>query len=84
MKIVRVGDPHIRPQNIAEAELLMQFIYNLCTGAPTDRLEILGDLFHTHAVVRLEVLEFWNKWLQRFSDVIETVVLVGNHDLSGD
>lgn len=84
MKILRVGDPHIRPNNIQEANQLMEFICNIVKNAKVDRLEILGDLFHTHAVVRLEVLEFWDKWLQRFSDIVETVVLVGNHDMGGD
>lgn len=84
MKILRVGDPHIRPNNIREANQLMEFICNTVKSAKVDRLEILGDLFHTHAVVRLEVLEFWDKWLQRFSDIVETVVLVGNHDMGGD
>jgi DNA repair exonuclease SbcCD nuclease subunit len=84
MKILRVGDPHIRPNNILEANQLMEFICNIVKSAKVDRLEILGDLFHTHAVVRLEVLEFWDKWLQRFSDIVETVVLVGNHDMGGD
>lgn len=84
MKILRVGDPHIRPNNIQEATQLMEFICNIIKNAKVDRLEILGDLFHTHAVVRLEVLEFWDKWLQRFSDIVETVVLVGNHDMGGD
>lgn len=84
MKILRVGDPHIRPSNIVEAEKLMQFILDIIKNAKVDRLEILGDLFHTHAVVRLEVLEFWDRWLQNFSDIIETVVLVGNHDQGGD
>lgn len=84
MKILRVGDPHIRPNNIVEAERLMEFILTITKNAKVDRLEILGDLFHTHAVVRLEVLEFWDRWLQAFSDAVETVVLVGNHDMGGD
>lgn len=84
MKILRIGDPHIRPQNIAEAESLMKFAKQVVVNAKIDRLEILGDLFHTHAVLRLEVVDFWNRWLQTFSDIIETVVLVGNHDQTGD
>lgn len=84
MKILRVGDPHIRPSNIEEADRLMGFVKQVVIGGKVDRLEILGDLFHTHAVIRLEVLEFWNKWLQVFRDIVETVVLVGNHDMTGD
>lgn len=84
LKILRMGDPHIRPSNIAEAERLMEFTMKIIVNAKVDRFEILGDLFHTHAVIRLEVLEFWNRWLQAFSDIVETVVLVGNHDQTGD
>lgn len=84
MKILRVGDPHIRPSNIEEADRLMTFVKDIVVGGKVDRLEILGDLFHTHAVIRLEVLEFWNKWLEIFSSLVETIVLVGNHDQSGD
>ena len=84
MKILRVGDPHIRPSNIVEAEKLMQFVLQKITDTKAERLEILGDLFHTHAVIRLEVLEFWDKWLNKFRDAIETIVLVGNHDMTGD
>lgn len=84
LKILRVGDPHIRPSNLVEAENLMAFILKLVKSAKIDRLEILGDLFHTHAVLRLEVVDFWNRWLESFSDIVETVVLVGNHDQTGD
>lgn len=84
MRILRMGDPHIRPSNIEEADRLMAFAKEIIVGGKIDRFEILGDLFHTHAVIRLEVLEFWNKWLQVFSGVVETVVLVGNHDMTGD
>lgn len=83
MKILRVGDPHIKPSNIAEAEKLMTFVKKIAVDAKVDRLEILGDLFHTHAIVRLEVLEFWNRWLQDFAETVETIVLVGNHDMPG-
>lgn len=83
MKILRVGDPHIRPQNVEEANALMEFVKTIAVNAKVDRLEILGDLFHTHAVIRLEVLLFWNRWLEVLSDIVETVVLVGNHDMPG-
>ena len=84
MRILRVGDPHIRPSNLEEADRLMGFIKQIILGGKVDRLEILGDLFHTHAVIRLEVLLFWNKWIPVFQDIVETVILVGNHDMTGD
>lgn len=84
MRILRVGDPHIRVANIAEANKLMEFIKATVLGGKVDRLEILGDLFHNHAVIRLEVLLFWNHWIEVFRGIVDTVILVGNHDISGD
>jgi DNA repair exonuclease SbcCD nuclease subunit len=84
LKILRIGDPHIRPNNIVESDLLMSFALQTAVNAKVNRLEILGDLFHTHSVIRLEVLEFWDKWLQVFRDKVHTIVLVGNHDQTGD
>jgi len=85
-KILRIGDPHIKPSNLEEAEKLFHFINAKILELQPDRVEILGDLFHTHAVIRLEVLEFWNGWLDVFvaHENIEFVVLIGNHDMTGN
>lgn len=82
--MLRVGDPHVKISNLNESEALMAFVSNVAKFEQVDRIEILGDLFHTHAVIRLEVQEFWTEWLRVLSDICQTVVLVGNHDLSGD
>lgn len=84
MKILRIGDPHIKPVNIDECEALMHFIHDTVLNEKPDRLEILGDLFHTHSILRLEVINFWDSWLDILSEAVETIVLVGNHDQSGD
>ncbi len=84
MKILRLGDPHVRVSNLEESERLMQFVLRIATEQEADRLEILGDLFDTHSLVRLEVLEFWQNWLMKLvQQPFQTVVLVGNHDISG-
>ena len=60
MKILRVGDPHVKPNNLKEfREALMRFALSEAIARKVDVLEILGDLFDTHSIVRLEVLEFW-------------------------
>lgn len=84
MKIIRVGDPHVKVQNIEESERLLQFILEMARKHKVDTIELEGDLFHTHAILRLEVLEFWRKWLWKLSEEFLTIVLVGNHDLSGN
>lgn len=84
MRSLRVGDPHARPNNLVEMAKLMDFVLETARAKRVDQIEFLGDLFHTHAVLRLEVQEFWTKYLRLISHVIPTVVLVGNHDLSGN
>lgn len=84
MLILRVGDPHVQVKNIDESEKLMQFVSEKALELKVDRIELLGDLTHTHSVLRLEVLDFWKDWLETLSDICEVVVLVGNHDQSGN
>lgn len=80
MKVLRIGDPHIKPTNIDEADNLFGFINGVILDEKPDRIEILGDLAHTHSILRLEVLEFWDTWLDTLSESCELYVLIGNHD----
>lgn len=84
MKVLRVGDPHAKVNNLAEMRKLIEYVLATARLNEVDRIELLGDLFHTHAVLRLEVQEFWAWALFALSSEFETVVLVGNHDQSGD
>jgi DNA repair exonuclease SbcCD nuclease subunit len=82
MKILRIGDPHIKPSNVEECEKLMHFIADTIREERPNRVEIMGDLFHTHSIVHLGVLEFWYGWLDVLTvdPEIDIYVLVGNHD----
>lgn len=82
MKILRVGDPHITVRNLEEAEKLIDFIFIQANTHNVDRIEFLGDLMHTHAVIRVEVLDFWKKALDKLA-YYEVNILVGNHDQPG-
>jgi hypothetical protein len=63
----------------------MQFVLDKALELKVNRVEILGDIYDTHAVVRLEVLEFWQNWFETLSaEEFKTVILVGNHDLTGN
>lgn len=84
MRILRVGDPHVKVSNLEESERLLEFVLATAKTRSVDRIEILGDLHHTHAIVRLEVLAFWHKWLRHLAESFQTIVLVGNHDMSGN
>ncbi len=85
MKTLCCGDPHVKPNNLEESEALMGFVLAKAHELKVNRLEILGDLWDTHSIVRLEVTEFWDRWFTTFSvlTLFKTLVLVGNHDMTG-
>jgi hypothetical protein len=85
MKVLRVGDPHVTVSNLEESLRLMDFVIKTAIERKVDWVEFLGDLFHTHAVVRSEVLSFWSKVFTEFAEAkIPVRVIVGNHDQVGD
>jgi DNA repair exonuclease SbcCD nuclease subunit len=84
MRFLFVGDPHARVSNLQEMEKLVDFLANMPERDRFDFVLLAGDLFNDHAVVRLEVAQFWRSALTRLSSSYrETVVLVGNHDMAG-
>jgi len=84
MKILRVGDPHIKVSNLKDAESLMDFVIETAKKHEVPTIEFLGDLFHTHAVLRVEVVDFWQRVFNKIEfEGIECRVLVGNHDQPG-
>ena len=83
MKILRCGDPHITVRNLEEAAKLMAFIKEQAIAHNVSRIEFLGDLMHTHAVLRVEVVDFWGKTFKDLSEHFAVFALVGNHDQPG-
>ena len=77
-----VGDPHVRVQNMAESERLLGFVKAQAKSHGADAVVFMGDLFHNHAVLRMEVVQFWQRWATSFGD-INFVCIVGNHDQAG-
>ena len=67
MKLL-LGDPHVKKSNLEESQKLMNFVIDVAVSRKVDSIEILGDLFHTHAVKRLEVEDFWIKTLKEVKD----------------
>lgn len=84
MKQLILGDPHVMVTNLEESERLLLFVLEQAKTKKVDRVILMGDLFHTHANVRVEVLEFWDRWLGILDSLNETIVLVGNHDQIGN
>jgi len=85
VKILRVGDPHVMVSNLKDSQKLMDFICKTAVDRDVNCIEFLGDLFHTHAVIRMEVIDFWKRAFEQIETLlyIECRVLVGNHDQPG-
>lgn len=82
MKILRIGDPHITVRNTEESNRLLEFIVQIATEHKVNSIELLGDLMHTHAVIRVEVQDFWQRAFKKLSSW-SLIILVGNHDQPG-
>lgn len=83
-KALVVGDPHVQISNLRDSERLADFIIKTAIEKDIKIIKFLGDLFHTHAVKRIEVEDFWLRTFNKIDENdIRCIVLVGNHDQAG-
>lgn len=86
MKALLVGDMHVQISNIEESQRLIKFICKTAMDNNSDTIIFLGDQFHNHSVLRLEVISFWRGWAlpQLVASTKKVIFMVGNHDICGD
>jgi len=77
LKVLIVGDLHLKKSNIQERSKLLSWIEGLTKDV--DLLVYLGDVFHDHQVMYSNVHNLFSEHLHRVS--IETIILEGNHDM---
>jgi len=83
MRIVLVGDCHAVPEELDDCRALMRLVEKVASDNEAEVL-FLGDQFHTHAVIRSEVMWFWRESFSKLlANGIKITALVGNHDFSG-
>lgn len=81
-----VGDLHVQVSNLTETRKLLAFIRQQFIENQCRNLILLGDIFHTHSVVRQEVAYLVLEFLKDFFfNVVKAhrnriIILVGNHD----
>jgi DNA repair exonuclease SbcCD nuclease subunit len=85
LRVLYVGDPHATPDSIDEMERLVDYILQTAKKEKPDVICFLGDQYHTHSIIHLSVLAFWQRAFWRLKlDGCETIMaLVGNHDKAG-
>jgi DNA repair exonuclease SbcCD nuclease subunit len=84
LKVLRIGDMHVKINNLEESQKVIDWAIDIAVKNKIDLIEFLGDLFHTHAVKRIEVEHFWTINLKKITALgFPIIILVGNHDMPG-
>lgn len=84
-RILCIGDPHFRIDNVQETEMFIDRISSLVKKEKPDICVILGDLLHTHERIHTTPLNKIYEFIRMLISMIEmTYVLVGNHDMISD
>jgi len=81
MKVLAVGDPHFKTDNVQEVTLFVDRLEALVKTRQPDLIVILGDLLHTHERLHSVPLNMAVDFVERMSHLVETFILVGNHDM---
>jgi DNA repair exonuclease SbcCD nuclease subunit len=79
-RILVIGDPHFRIDNVPEVELFIELTEKLARERSPDFIVILGDVLHTHERLHTIPLNLAYDFIKRLSIIAFTYVLVGNHD----
>ncbi len=77
------GDPHAELSSLPEMERLIRLIAGSARHHGVDNIVFLGDQYHNHSLVHLQVMEFWEKSFAKLSAIAPVIALVGNHDKAG-
>lgn len=80
MKLLLVGDLHVKKDNIEVSTKFIPWVRDLALEHEATVL-FEGDQYNDFGVARVEVMAFWN-WA--YSQVLGSISLVGNHDLNPD
>lgn len=84
MKYLFVGDPHATVDSLDECRRLIEYVTKVARDNYVHNVVLLGDLYHTHAVMRVEVMNFWRWAFENINSTAHVIALVGNHDMPGN
>jgi hypothetical protein len=81
MKVIAVGDPHFKIDNIEEVNMFIERIEKLVLREQPNLIVILGDLLHTHERLHVTPLNKAYEFVDKMRKISKTIILVGNHDM---
>lgn len=86
MRFLFVGDIHAVPEELDDCQNLRKLVEFASFAEQVDVVVLLGDSYHTHNIIRAEVMAFYRQWFKEWKAQSQTkiVALVGNHDYAGE
>lgn len=81
MKVICIGDPHIKSDNIPEVNLFIEKLCELIKNEDPDIIIVLGDLLHHHERVHSISMNKAYEFIRRIRELAPVYILVGNHDM---
>lgn len=82
MKLLVVGDIHIRRGFLADGLKLVNAIVEQTASVKPDGVVFMGDLLDTHGTVSVSCFTLVSKMLLEIAKSCRVYVIVGNHDIS--
>lgn len=80
IKVLAVGDLHIKDSMLFEHKKMINAIVSLCKKLSPDLVVLLGDTLHKHEHIEMRSLCESIDLFNRLRKISKVVVLIGNHD----
>lgn len=80
MKLLFIGDPHYKPSNVKDTELMESQVLFYIDKLKPDIVINLGDTLDTHERIHIGSLARCVQFMNEISKLTKHIVLIGNHD----
>lgn len=81
MKILAIGDMHIRNNHAREVNLMIDCVNDAVKSNQTDMIAILGDMHDTFSKIHLDALNLIDKFFNEIDKLgVPVKYIIGNHD----
>jgi len=81
MKILFIGDPHIKTDNHIDIDILLSELEKICQSITFDLIIVGGDVMHYHERIFTQALNKTLHFIKTLSKYAPIDILVGNHDM---
>ena len=80
MRILCIGDPHIRRKQLASARVMIDAIIEAARRSSPDKSVVLGDTLHDFRTIDLYAQIYAIEFFEALGTIAPTVVMIGNHE----